>query len=511
MLPAERTYRPMIARNTLYNLIGQGVPLVIAVLAMPFVIRGLGVERFGILALMWVILGYFNVFDLGLGRAATKFVAEAMSSDDVAGIDSITSNVLLTQAVLGSGGALLLMLGTPLLVEVVLKVPASLATEALSALYIVAVAIPLVFISGTLQGVLEAAQRFDLVNAVRSPAIASNYLLPLLAVLLGWKLPGVIALLVVYRFATVTVLYVLCVRVFPSLRSLTRFQPDRLRQIIRFGGWVTVSSIVNPLLVYLDRLLIGVMISMAAVTYYTAPYEAVTRLSIIHGSLVATLFPAFSTLKGSGNEGDITGLFTDSVKYLLLIIGPILILLTGFAREILQLWLGGRFAAESTLLLQLLAAGVLINAVANVPFAMIQGIGRPDLTAKFHLIELPLHLAALYLGISLWGITGAALAWSLRAAVDAALLFAAAGRLSSTPVTVFLSEGIIQTLTLFFVSCLAAMALSQLLPGALLRAFLVIGVFAACCGSVWFVFLTRRDRDRLVRLGSVIRHGGDRA
>jgi len=511
MLPAEQTYRPMIARNTLYNLIGQGVPLVIAVIAMPFVIRGLGVERFGILALTWVILGYFNVFDLGLGRAATKFVAEALSSDDVAGIDDITSTVLLTQTALGSLGALLLMLGTPLLVEVALKVPASLTTEALSALYIVAVAIPLVFISGTLQGVLEAAQRFDLVNAVRSPAIASNYLLPLLAVLLGWKLPGVIALLVVYRLVTVTVLYVLCVRVFPSLRSLTRFQPDRLRRIIRFGGWVTVSSIVNPLLVYLDRLLIGVMISMAAVTYYTAPYEAVTRLSIIHGSLVATLFPAFSTLKGSGREGDITGLFTDSVKYLLLIIGPILILLTGFAREILQVWLGGRFAAESTLLLQLLATGVLINAVANVPFAMLQGTGRPDLTAKFHLIELPLHLAALYLGISLWGITGAALAWSLRAAIDAVLLFAAAGRLSATPVAVFLSEGIIQTLALFFAGCLAVMALSQLLPGAFLRTLLVLGVFAACCGSVWFFCLTPRDRDRLARLGSVLRHGGDRS
>ena len=58
----------LLARNALLNLIGQAVLLLVGVVCVPLVIRGLGTERFGLLSLAWVILGYFSIF--GLGRAA---------------------------------------------------------------------------------------------------------------------------------------------------------------------------------------------------------------------------------------------------------------------------------------------------------------------------------------------------------------------------------------------------------------------------------------------------------
>jgi len=67
-----------LARNTLINFIGQVLPLLAGLVALPLIIHGLGTDRFGILSLAWVILGYFSVFDLGLGRATTKYVAEAL-------------------------------------------------------------------------------------------------------------------------------------------------------------------------------------------------------------------------------------------------------------------------------------------------------------------------------------------------------------------------------------------------------------------------------------------------
>lgn len=68
----------LIARNTLINLIGQALPLLVAVVAMPLVVRGLGTERFGLLSLAWGVMGYFTVFNLGLGRATAKHMAEAL-------------------------------------------------------------------------------------------------------------------------------------------------------------------------------------------------------------------------------------------------------------------------------------------------------------------------------------------------------------------------------------------------------------------------------------------------
>jgi O-antigen/teichoic acid export membrane protein len=69
----------LLARNTLFNFIGQGIPLLVGLVTIPLIVHGLGAERFGLLSLTWVVLGYFTIFDLGLGRAATKYVADALA------------------------------------------------------------------------------------------------------------------------------------------------------------------------------------------------------------------------------------------------------------------------------------------------------------------------------------------------------------------------------------------------------------------------------------------------
>ena len=77
----------------------------------------------------------------------------------------------------------------------------------------------------------------------------------------------------------------------------------------------------------------------------------------------------------------------------------------------------------SSAVLQWLAVGVFVNAVARLPFSVLQASGRPDVTAKLHLIELPAYLFALWALVRAFGIEGAAAAWTLRAGVDAVVLF----------------------------------------------------------------------------------------
>ena len=73
--------------------------------------------------------------------------------------------------------------------------------------------------------------------------------------------------------------------------------------------------------------------------------------------------------------------------------------------------------------MQLLALGVILNGLAYIPFAYIQGAGRSDLTARFHIAELVVYVPSLLLLISLFGLAGVAIAWVLRVGLDAALLF----------------------------------------------------------------------------------------
>ena len=78
------------------------------------------------------------------------------------------------------------MLAAPILTEGYLKIPAGFVGEAQLTLKLVAISLPINFLSTSFRGVLEAAQRFDLVNAVKVPLNVAFYVLPLAGVLLGF-------------------------------------------------------------------------------------------------------------------------------------------------------------------------------------------------------------------------------------------------------------------------------------------------------------------------------------
>ena len=490
----------LLTRNTLLNFIGQAGPLLVGIAAIPFIIRGLGVERFGLLSIAWLAPEYFTFIDLGLGRAATKYVAEALGKGDKEHMSRLAWTAMTAQFGLGLLGTLALITITPFLTEHILNIPPALEAEGKAIFQLIALSIPLVLVSGSLSGILAAAQRFDLVNAVSASLNAANPMLTVIGVVwFDWRLTEIAGMLVVSRFLTLFAYYWLCIRVFPSFKG-PRFQPAELRTLLAFGGWVTVSSIAVPILLYLDRFIIGASLTMAAVAYYSIPYDIVTRLWIIPASLGATLFPAFSMLTGQGKPERLASLLTQSMKWMLLILGPAVVVITAFAGDILRIWLGSNFARESTFALQILALGILINSMVHVQYAMVQGLGRPDITAKIHLLQLPLHVFLVWWLVDLWGISGAALAQSIRLSVEALLLLVTACRLASLSLYSLVADKVVQSSLLLFLFVGMAMGISYLPLETWVRLLGSGLVFLAVAATVWRYSFDRQDREHVTKL-----------
>ena len=501
-----------VVRNTGLTLASIGVPLLAAFLVMPELTRHLGAARFGLLGLAWALLEYFSLFDVGLGRATTKFVAEriAARSPDLSQIVLVS---MTSQLVLGGLAGLLLALLSPLIVGHWLVVPPDMLAEARASFQVLSLILPFVLVSLGLRGVLEAAQRFDLSAAIRTPSSAATFLIPAIAAPLGLKLPGILLGLLVVRIATCGALVVAIRRALPGVKWSLPVKWRLPRALVSFGGWIAVSNVVSPVLVYLDRFVLGAILGLGAVGLYTPAYELTARLLIVPGSLLTAMFPMVSAASGDDRRerARLARIFALSVRNLLLVLAPAVVLISVFAPAVLRLWLGVEFANRSAVALRVLAIGVMINGLSHVPCGYLQASGRPDIPARFHLLELAIHLPLTWLLVRTWGITGAALAWTIRVSLDGALLFVATDRvLGMSMVHAFRFHGkrVLIALVALVAATLGVWAsrLHLAVTGALATA-----IFACFALLVWRFVLDQAERSAIRRAVHVIRRHPERS
>ena len=419
-----------LAKNTAFNLAGQVFPVLAGIVLIPYIIRGLGPDRFGMLGIIWLVFGYFSLMDLGLGRATTKFLAEWLAKGEMNQIAEMVWNSMTLQVLLGLVGSGVIAILTPVLVERVLKTPTALVGEGRAAFYILAATLPAILAGNGARAILEGCQRFDITNLLRIPSSILAFVIPAIAIAAGLRLPGVVLWMGISRVGFTLAHGFYCVRVLPYLRNRPPIRSKAVLPLLSFGGWVTASNAVNPILLSMDRFLIGSLLSVAMVGYYTAPFEAVTKLWMIPASLMTTVYPASSAL-GLGRMRDLQTLYSRSMKYIFCALAPATLFLVLFARPIIGAWLGPSFVDKSAVPLQFLAIGVFINCFAHVPYCFLQALGRPDTAAKLFLCELIPYGLLLWWMIPHYGIAGAAAGWSIRVSLEVILLLWIAWRVSS--------------------------------------------------------------------------------
>src|SRR5260370_3776173 len=92
----------------------------------------------------------------------------------------------------------------------------------------------------------------------------------------------------------------------PALRHGFALKLSLVHPLLVLGGWMTVSNLVSPIIVYLDRFLIWALLSVSTVAAYTVPFGMVTRLTVIPGAMAGVLLPPFAFARCQ--EPDITAL-----------------------------------------------------------------------------------------------------------------------------------------------------------------------------------------------------------
>ena len=405
-----------IGVNTVYQIASQLVPAVAAIAAIPFLLRRLGYDVFGIVTIFSTTLAYFAMLDLGLGRAATRFISQSLEAEKPDEVRRYFWGSIILLSVMGA----IVMVGSLLSVPSAvgfLKISKPYLRPATESFYIICLTIPVVTLTATLRGFLEASGRFRFVSTVTGCGGVATYVLPLLAVTMGGGLVAIAAVFTGVRVAMCGVLAIGCVSIAhrPSLRPI--FDVTAVRRMLSFGGWLSVSNIIGTATIYCDRFLLGMWVGMAAVTSYGMPLDIISRLQLLITSFCTVLFPLMSRLDGS-RSGQFQTLYRGAVAVGLSLMTPIAATAVMLAPVLMKLWLGQRVTSDAVFAAQVFLAGAVAQSIASIAWTALHARGRSDLTAWLHLVEFPLYCGVFYLAATHFGVRGAALAWLGRGIAD---------------------------------------------------------------------------------------------
>jgi O-antigen/teichoic acid export membrane protein len=452
----------VLAQSTLWNIIGRLGPMLVALLATPLLLHKLGVNRWGVFTLALSLVGMFGVFDFGIGRVLTRAVAETLEKGTEEEAASLvwTGTILVTA--FGVGGALLSSPFVPYLVRSVLNMPQELHREAILGMYVLAVAGPLVVLDAALWGVMSAFQKFAAANLVNIPVLIMYYLGPLAILYFYDSLIGVMAALVACRAAMTVGYWIICLKSMPGLRH-ARFDPRAIRPMLTFGGWITLSNILYPITLYLDRFVIGSLVSVSATAYYATPADLINRFWVVP---IAAM-----------NAARTGTLFRRSMVFISATVFPGCICAIALPGLLLDVWLGHEFSQHAAPILRLLGIGIFFSCLTFVPYGLIDGIGRFDVNAKLAAAQTAIYLPVLFV-----------LVWQM-------------GIHFYPPVKAEIWKVVPE-----LAGACGLMVLPLLVPGVLERILVMGLVVLAYLGLVWLYSLTADERHYLrVKVAKIVR------
>lgn len=385
--------------------------MLIGFFCIPIAIEQLGRERFGILTIIWMIVGYFSIFDFGLGRNLTKIFS---SSQDALNLQKTFWTFLRIAAIIAiTIGVLISILAAPL-TDLLFNPHDVAPAEIRAAILIIGLSIPFVIFSTLAKGALEGIGEFTALNIIQ---ILFGSLTFFLAVVFQNLVAISIALFSI-RLVLMVVQFFIIFRKLPHLKSVSLYSYSEIRTHLTEGGWMTLSQIVGPIMVYFDRFFLSAMIPAQQIAFYTTPFEAVSKIQAVPSSISRAAYPVFC----QDNPQRLRTQYMKSLKLLFITTGLPMVIGFAFAIPILNFWIGAEFAAASSPVFSILCLGFLINSFGWLPLSLLQAKNKSSVPARIHLFELFLYLPLLYFLIQQFGFLGAAIAWTLRVTLDTLLL-----------------------------------------------------------------------------------------
>jgi len=484
----------VLVRNTLANLTGQAVLLLLTFFSVPYTAHRLGTAQYGAMILLLTYIEAFGLLNLGINPTLVKYIAELLPQRRMKDIQSYIGTSLTLFAATGLLISVLASVLARWVVAHLLNVPLQLHHVVIVSFWIASAAFLARFIGQVPAAVPIATQRFDIANFlfVGSEVIRIAGVVGVLY--LGRHLVAVMGMTLVASLLLCMASFIAARRLIPDISHRPGFSWRHFLSLFHFSKFVVVGNVSSRIVTYADDMLIGYFLPVSSMAFYGVAYSLGQKLWTLAGNVAGVVFPAASSLSGLSQTEQLQKLYLRGSKAVAAAVCFPTLALFIFSREFLLHWIGPEFAAQGTLVLRLLAAGFFINCLSHVPYLMLQSGGFPEVAARLATAYVVVNVALFALLIPRFGIAGAAVGFLASQILVVPWMVHRANRLFRVGWTLLLAKAYRPLLLASGLACLVCLGLR---PWASSMLYLVVaGVLGVTAygAAAWTTSLDTAER-----------------
>jgi O-antigen/teichoic acid export membrane protein len=421
---APLTTGRVVARNVLFGGFNQVWSVVLMVIAIPIVLHGLGDAGYGLFVLVSLLLGYVGFLDLGLTPALVRSLSLHYTTTDDAGLSRYTGTALTVLLGMGLLGGIVIALAAPALVTQVLHIPPALRADAVFVLDLAAVGFALNMCLTLFGAVPQAMQRLDLFTMRSFVLTTATVLAQIAAVRLGGGLRWVAGVTVGVNVLSLLIFVVVARQLLPKVSFRPRFDRSAFRELASFGSLRFINQASGQIVFQFDRLIVAAFLPIRAVTFYSIPLTIAQKFTTVQSVFSGAFFPAASELHGLEQRDRLQRLYLASMKLSIVLTIPLVVMVVGFAHQILATWIDPSIAAASSGVLVVLAIAYGFATVIGVPALASDATGHPHWTAAFAVASALINLVLTILLVPRLGPIGAAYALLINSVTQGMIFIA---------------------------------------------------------------------------------------
>ena len=365
-----------MAKNSSINSLNYTIRIIIALFITPYIISKLGMELFGLWALLGIIPSYAFLSDLGISRSVVKFVAEYIGRRDEKGLYEIVNTAFILYLILGLAGFFLFFYLRETIIKI-LNVPSNLHNVAIF-VYVALIAIfYLNFIFSIFKAILNGLQRLYITSSI---ATFSNLIFALGAFYVlekGYKLKGLVIVNGISVIITISLYYIFSRRYLPNCRfNVKLFKKEKVKEIFKFGVHVEASYIFRLFYDPINKILLSNYASLELVGVYEIALKILRWSQILFRKSIEPLLPAGSRYYQERKKEEFVRFYLFSIRYITLMFLPVCLIIFFFSESFIFLWVGKGFML-SVFMLQLLIFAYFLEIMATPSFILIQSMNLP--------------------------------------------------------------------------------------------------------------------------------------